>query len=118
MNYKQVTIYTTTQAIDIVSGFLTAHGVRGVMIEDAQDFADFLSDTTIHWDYVDDSLMRLKEVETNVTFYLADNLQGIEAFREIEKGLPQLRTLNPAIDLGSLRMATSEVDEEDWSTAW
>ena len=60
MNYKQITIYTTTQAIDIISGFLTMHGVRGVMIEDAQDFTDFLSDTTIHWDYVDEELMRLK----------------------------------------------------------
>ena len=118
MNYKQITIYTTTQAIDIISGFLTMHGVRGVMIEDAQDFTDFLSDTTIHWDYVDEELMRLKTVETNVTFYLADNLQGIEMFRAIEKELPSQRELNPAVDLGSLRIVTSEVDEEDWSTAW
>ncbi len=118
MNYKQITIYTTTPAIDIVSGFLTMHGIRGVMIEDAQDFTDFLSDTTIHWDYVDEDLMRLKEVETNVTFYLPDNLQGIETFREIEKELPELKTLNPAIDLGSLNMKFAEVDEEDWSTAW
>ena len=118
MNDKQITIYTTTPAIDIVSGFLTMHGIRGVMIEDAQDFTDFLSDTIIHWDYVDEDLMRLKEVETNVTFYLPDNLQGIETFREIEKELPELKTLNPAIDLGSLNMKFAEVDEEDWSTAW
>lgn len=118
MNYKKITIYTTTPAIDIVSGFLTMHGIRGVMIEDAQDFTDFLSDTTIHWDYVDEDLMRLKEVETNVTFYLPDNLQGIETFRAIEKELPELKTLNPAVDLGSLNMKFAEVDEEDWSTAW
>lgn len=118
MNYKQITIYTTTPAIDIVSGFLTMHGIRGVMIEDAQDFTDFLSDTTIHWDYVDEDLMRLKEVETNVTFYLPDNLQGIETFRAIEKELPELKALNPAVDLGSLSMKFAEVDEEDWSTAW
>lgn len=118
MNYKQITIYTTTQAIDIVAGFLTMHGVRGVVIEDAADFEEFLSDTTIHWDYVEEELMQLKNAETNVKFYLPDNLQGIESFREIQASLEGLRAENPAVDLGRLAMETAEVNEEDWSTAW
>lgn len=118
MNYKQITIYTTTQAIDIVAGFLTMRGVRGVVIEDAADFEEFLSDTTIHWDYVEEELMQLKDAETNVKFYLPDNLQGIESFREIQASLEGLRAENPAVDLGRLAMETAEVNEEDWSTAW
>ena len=118
MNYKQISIFTTTPAIDIVSGLLTMHGIRGVMIEDAQDFTDFLSDTTIHWDYVEEELMRLKTVETNVTFYLPDNLQGIETLGEIKKALPLLREENPEIDLGRLELSFADVNEEDWSTAW
>ena len=99
MNYKEVTIYTTTPAIDIVSGFLTERGIRGVMIEDAEDFNDFLENTTVHWDYIEDDLMKLKDAETNVKFYLPDNLQGIEAFRQIQSSLESLRTENPEIDL-------------------
>ena len=118
MNYKQISIFTTTPAIDIVSGLLTMHGIRGVMIEDAQDFTDFLSDTTIHWDYVEEDLMRLKTVETNVTFYLPDNLQGIETLGEIKKALPLLREENPEIDFGRLALSFADVNEEDWSTAW
>lgn len=118
MNYRQITIYTTTQAIDIVSGFLTMHGVRGVVIEDAADFEAFLNDTTIHWDYVEEDLMKLKTAETNVKFYLPDNLQGIESFREIQSSLEGLRGENPAVDLGRLAMEIAEVREEDWSTAW
>ncbi len=118
MNYKEVTIYTTTPAIDIVSGFLTERGIRGVMIEDAEDFNDFLENTTVHWDYIEDDLMKLKDAETNVKFYLPDNLQGIEAFRQIQSSLESLRTENPEIDLGRLAVETAEVNEEDWSTAW
>lgn len=118
MDYKQITIYTTTQGIDIVSGYLTMHGVRGVVIEDSADFNAFLEDTTIHWDYVEDELMKKKEVETNVAFYLPENIQGQETFLAIRSGLEALRTENPAVDLGRLAIETNQVNEEDWSTAW
>lgn len=118
MNYKQITIYTTTQGIDIVSGYLTMHGVRGVVIEDSADFNEFLADTTIHWDYVEEELMQKKNAETSVAFYLPENVQGSESFRAIQAGLPALRQENPAIDLGRLVIETAQVNEEDWSTAW
>ncbi len=118
MNYKEITIYTVTAGIEILSGYLTEQGVRGVLVEDAADFNDFLEDTTIHWDYIEDDLMRLKEVETNLKFYLPDNAQGYEMFRQISASLENLRAENPAVDLGRLAIETAEVDEEDWSTAW
>lgn len=118
MNYKEITIYTTTEGIDVVAGFLTMRGIRGCAIEDAADFGEFLTDTTIHWDYIDEELMKLKDVETNVKFYLPENAQGMETFRDIQASLPALRTENPALDLGRLAMETADVNEEDWSTAW
>ena len=41
MDYKEVTIYTTTSGIDIVSGYLTMQGVKGVVVEDPNDFNEF-----------------------------------------------------------------------------
>lgn len=118
MKYKEITIYTTTQGIDIVSGFLTMRGVRGVVIEDSADFSAFLEDTSIHWDYVEESLMEKKNAETNVKFYLPEDMQGAETFRQIQAELPALREENPAVDLGRLALSTAEVNEEEWSTAW
>ncbi|WMJ22140.1 50S ribosomal protein L11 methyltransferase [Paludicola sp. MB14-C6] len=117
-NWTEVTIYTTSEGIDIISGFLTVHGIKGHVIEDAKDFCEFLEGTTTHWDYVDDSLMELKEKESNVKFYLSDNLQGIESFNQIKAALEGQRALNEGIDLGRLTIETSNVNEEDWSTAW
>lgn len=118
MTYKEITIYTTTAGIDIVAGYLTMQGIRGVSIEDAEDFSEFLESTEIHWDYVEEDLMRLKTAETNVKFWVPDNLQGMETLRAIETGLSALREQNPAVDLGRLSMEVGQVEEEDWATAW
>lgn len=116
--WTEITIYTTSEGIDIVGGMLTMQGIRGHIIEDSKDFQDFLEDTTIHWDYIEDSLMELKDKESNVKFYLPQNLQGMETFNAIKSAIKQLPENNAGIDLGRLEITTSNVDEEDWSTAW
>ena len=119
MNWTEISIYTTTQGVDIISGFLIAHGIRGMSIEDSEDFNEFLESTEIHWDYIEESLVEeLKNKESNVKFYLPDNLQGIEQFNEIKAALEGQRALNECIDLGRLAIETTNVNEEDWSTAW
>jgi len=117
-NWTEITIYTTSDGIEIISGFLTAHGIKGHVIEDSKDFCDFLEDTTIHWDYIEEDLMELKNKESNVKFYLPDNLQGIESFNEIKASLEGQRVLNIGVDLGRLAIETSSINEEDWATAW
>lgn len=117
-NWTEITIYTTSEGIDIISGFLTAHGIKGHVIEDSRDFCEFLEGTTTHWDYVDESLMELKNKESNVKFYLPDNMQGIETFHQIKASLEEQRALNEGVDLGRLAIETTNVNEEDWSTAW
>ncbi|MEG2814177.1 MAG: 50S ribosomal protein L11 methyltransferase [Oscillospiraceae bacterium] len=116
--WKEITIYTTSEGIETISGFLTARGIKGHVIQDSKDFCDFLEATTPKWDYVDESLMSLKTKESNVKFYLPDNLQGIETFNEVKALLPLQRELASGLDLGRLAIETTNVNEEDWSTAW
>ena len=58
MDWTKASIYTTTAGIEPVCALLMDIGVNGFEIEDAQDFQDFLNDTTIHWDYVEEELMQ------------------------------------------------------------
>lgn len=117
-SWSKTTLYTTTQGIEIVSAFLIEQGVGGVEIQDAQDFKNFLSDTEIHWDYVDEDLMALKNSETSITFYLPENAQGKETLIAIKSGLKRLPTLCEGVDLGRLTLESDTVHEEDWSTVW
>ena len=58
MNWTQVKIYTTTEGIEPLTGSLLDLGIGGFVIEDAQDFDEFLHDTTPHWDYIDQDVMK------------------------------------------------------------
>lgn len=42
MNWTQVDIYTATPAIDLLSVRLQDLGIRGCMVQDAEDFQEFL----------------------------------------------------------------------------
>ena len=41
-----------------MTGSLLDLGIGGFVIEDAQDFDEFLHDTTPHWDYIDQDVMK------------------------------------------------------------
>ena len=70
MEWTEVSIYTSTEGVELLCGKLLEIGINGFAVEDALDFQEFLEETTPHWDYVDDSLMGLKDAETRVIVYL------------------------------------------------
>lgn len=96
MNWTEVKIYTTTAGIDPLTGSMLDLGLQGFMIEDAQDFDEFLHDTTPHWDYVDQAVMeKMKDCETCVTIYVADNPQGMEELMQVRQILARLKAQDP-----------------------
>lgn len=119
MNWTEVRIYTTTAGIDPLTGSMLDLGLQGFMIEDAQDFDEFLHDTTPHWDYVDQAVMeKMKDCETCVTIYVADNPQGMEELMQVRQILARLKAQDPDGKYGRLELEMKDVDEEDWSNAW
>ena len=119
MNWTEVKIYTTTAGIDPLTGSMLDLGLQGFMIEDAQDFDEFLHDTTPHWDYVDQAVMeKMKDCETCVTIYVADNPQGMEELAQVRQILARLKAQDPDGKYGRLELEMKGVDEEDWSNAW
>lgn len=119
MNWTEVKIYTTTAGIDPLTGSMLDLGLQGFMIEDAQDFDEFLHDTTPHWDYVDQAVMeKMKDCETCVTIYVADNPQGMEELMQVRQILARLKAQDPDGRYGRLELEMKDVDEEDWSNAW
>ena len=119
MNWTEVKIYTTTAGIDPLTGSMLDLCLQGFMIEDAQDFDEFLHDTTPHWDYVDQAVMeKMKDCETCVTIYVADNPQGMEELMQVRQILARLKAQDPDGKYGRLELEMKDVDEEDWSNAW
>lgn len=118
MEWIEVTVFTTTQGMDIVGGYLIGQGIGGLVLRDAEDFKAFLAENSPRWDYVEDSLMALATAESAVAFYLPATPQGREQLQAIRQGLPALRERNPGVELGRLTAETVSLNEEDWETAW
>lgn len=117
-NFYQVDIYTSSEAIDGITGALQDYGVTGFIIKDGADFEDFLADKNANWDYVDDSLMALKNAEPCITVYVHENAQGRETLEAIRALVESYKAKNSDGFYGNIRMELANVKEEDWANNW
>lgn len=118
MKWFEVKISTSTEALEVVTGVLLNLGITGFAVEDSKDFEEFLTGTEIYWDYVDESLMKLKDAPTCIKIYLAENAQGIETLSMVKKELNRLKNTDNNIELGTLEIKVNDLDEEDWANNW
>ncbi len=118
MNWAQVNIFTTTEGVDAVSGSLMMLGITGFVIKDSKDFEEFLYNKTGNWDYIDDDLMGLKDCETTITVYLAENEQGARTLEEIKEELKVIKQRDDDKKYGRLEYEVVNVCESDWANNW
>lgn len=118
MDWIQVTVYTTSEGIEPVSGRLYQLGVTGIEIEDEDDFKTFLEENRGSWDYVDDKLMERMSGETKVKIYVSDNAAGHDMLHAIRDNLAQLKTMDPDGNYGRLEISLDNLNEEDWANNW
>jgi len=118
MNWTEVSIYTTTDGIEIINGALLRLNINDAVIEDPGVFEDFLNNETLNWDYYDEELAKMKNKESCIKVYLADNDQGRELLRKIYKFLDEIKKDNNIIDLGRLEVETKILNDEDWANNW
>ncbi len=116
--WTQVDIYTATPAIDILSYRLQEIGIRGCMIQDANDFAEFLEQKNGHWDYLEEDLMNLASCETCITVYLPQNEQSAETMLTLRDMLNTIKNSDINKEYGRLEAVCSDICEEDWANNW
>ncbi len=116
MDWIQVSIYTTSEGIEAVSGRLLGLGIYGIEIEDEKDFKQFLEENKNIWDYVDEDLLRQKEGETCIKTYISatdpDTLASIRA------SMLELKEYDTDGAFGRLEIGLADIKEEDWSNNW
>ena len=118
-DWTEVTIWTSTKGIDAVTGMLMDLGINGFVIEDAQDFEDFLKDTEIYWDYVDEELSeKKKSAPTNVKIYIEHNPEGAELLAQVEAGLAAIRLRDTEHEFGRCTAELASIKREDWENNW
>ena len=118
MLWTEAKIYTTHAGIEPITGRLLLLGINGCAVQDSIDFMEFLEDDKVYWDYIEQDLMRLKDCETVMTFYIPQNTQGLETLLAVRDSLRELKQSDRECEYGTLAMETSDIDEQDWANNW
>lgn len=119
MDWIEVTIFTSTMGIEPVANVLESLGIEGYALEDAADFEDFLQDTEIYWDYVDQDLCeRLRGQETKLKIYVEDSDDGHAQIDTLSQRLAALKAQDTQHTLGRLTISQSVTRQEDWEWGW
>ena len=104
MRYIEVTVNTPGAEIDARCQEMADMGAGGFVIENEEDFKDFLEQNHQYWDYVDDELENQFVGVSRIKCYLTDD----------EDGLAVLRRINAAYS----DVTTSYVEDSDWENNW
>ena len=104
MRYIEVTVNTPGAEIDARCQEMADMGAGGFVIENEEDFKDFLEQNHQYWDYVDDELENQFTGVSRIKCYLTDD----------EDGIAVLRRINAAYD----DVTTSYVEDSDWENNW
>lgn len=114
MKWSEIAIHTTNEAVEPISNILHEAGASGVVIEDPYELTRERED---HFgeiyqlnpdDYPEEGVI--------VKAYLPVNSFLNETVEAIKEEINELTSYN--IDIGSNTVTTSEVNEEEWATAW
>ncbi len=119
MLWTEVIIHTTTEGIEPVSGILLMNGINGYAVEDSEDFKSFLDNKEVYFDYVEDDLLKLRNCETTVTYYVPNNAQGAEIFGAVKRDIERLKQSDKDGVFGSLKITGDKnIEEQDWENNW
>jgi ribosomal protein L11 methyltransferase len=114
LKWSEICIHTTNEAIEPISNILHETGASGVVIEDPMDLVIEKEDKFGEIYALDEN--DYPEEGVYIKAYLPFNSFLGETVEEIKQAINNLITFD--IDLGPNQVTLSEVNEEDWATAW
>ena len=106
MAWLEITIDTKSDRIGSVVTRLTAKGFSDLVIEDQEEFEEFLEGNRDYWDYIDEDFQQRLQGLSRVKLYLEDTDKA---------GLSRLE--GAVAELG-LRMNVAALPETNWEESW
>ncbi|MCL1988916.1 MAG: 50S ribosomal protein L11 methyltransferase [Firmicutes bacterium] len=116
MQWIEGKITTTSQAVELVIGFLMVHDVNNVRIVDDEEVSRFLLDHPLNWDYKDDEILNRPGAE--IIFHVQADEAGEQILANISSDLPKLPQNIPEVDFGKLNFTFGDVNDDDWLNEW
>ena len=118
MQWTELTVKTCSGAIDFVADRLTVLGFDSFIIDDQEEFHEFLEQNQQYWDYVDEALEQQMQGLSQIRLYLESTPGVMETVSFLRDQLSALRAQYPSVDFGALTVELANVRDEDWENNW
>lgn len=106
MAWLEITLDTVSEKIESAAAALTAAGFSDLVIEDQQEFEEFLDQNREYWDYIDEELQQKLQGLSRIKLYLEDS---------DENGLKKVEALAAKLNLP---MTAEKMADVDWEESW
>ena len=106
MAWLEITVETNAGSVEETAAALTAAGFSELVIEDQQEFSDFLEQNRACWDYIDETLQKHLQGLSRIRLYLEE--EDTQALKKLED-LAQRR---------GLTFSCAPLAEENWEESW
>ena len=106
MAWLEITLSTVDRDVEAAAAALTAAGFSDLVLEDQQEFEEFLENNKAYWDYIDEDLQKKLQGLSRIKLYLEDS---------DDASLARLKTVAEEL---SLTMDISALPETDWEESW
>ena len=113
MAWLEITVDTVSSSIDAVAAQLTAGGFADLVLEDQQEFEEFLDQNREYWDYIDEQLQSKLQGLSHIKLYLEDTDEA--GLARLNRLMDQLRA---GKDLGELTVHMTTLAETNWEESW
>lgn len=120
MEYHQITVHTVTEAVEALSYAFLEMGCGGVEIFDPKDILMQEKEPTA-WDFIDEDLLKdLNRDEVLMRCYFSLEVAPTPTHLEdlIFSIQNKMKEISEFLPVGSGRIDTNTVVEEDWMNAW
>lgn len=115
-NWIEITIKTTTEAVEPITNILYEQGAGGAVIEDPKDFL-FQKKNELDWDYVEEEVFKKNEEDdVLIKTYVSEEKNVMEFVEIIKQKVLGLKDFG--IDIGEGSVSLDQVNEADWANAW
>ena len=125
MKYIEINIDTNLTGIDPVVSALDNIGITDTVVEDPRDVIDLLDHKEEYlWDYVDDSVVELKNEQPRVKVFMEDSEESRKKTEELKECIASLKNnvetgmFGQGADFGSLKISIEINDDAEWKDRW
>lgn len=118
MQWIEFTVSTTDAGLEPVCGALYGANIKEVAIEDSiARIEAHLRELAPRWDFADAASLAGKDGPC-VKAYIADLPENMALLQNARDAIAALRALDLGIDMGTLAITETRMDDENWANSW